>query len=123
MMKSVVLAFSLLAASMVSTKADELRCTFQNRYACRPGGCERMLTEGDPTFVILRMHANQYGRCTKTCDWYPLTVQPNGMFLNLGFRPGGVEGAKMSQDGSLFVETISIVDTLIVSYGNCRRVS
>jgi hypothetical protein len=35
----------------------------------------------------------------------------------------GIQGAKMSLDGSLFIETISITDTLIVSYGTCQRVS
>jgi hypothetical protein len=112
---------SLTLASAVAEQADEFRCTFQSRYVCRPGGCEPMLAETDPAFVILRMDANQYGRCTKTCDWYPMTVQPNGVFFDLGFRPGGVQGAKMSQDGSLFIETVSIMDAVIVSHGACKR--
>jgi hypothetical protein len=111
---------SLLLIS-ASAQADELRCDFQSRYAGRPGGCEPMPTEGDPTFVILRMDANQYGRCdAKSCDWFPLTTSRRGEFLDLDFS-AGVQGAKMSQDGSLIIETISIMDMVIVSYGACQR--
>jgi len=113
---------SLLLVSAVPAQADELRCAFQSRQQCSPNGC--ISVDPSTAFVILRMDAGKYGRCdgSQECVWYPLTVQRSGAFLNLNFSVG-IQGAKMSQDGSLFIETVSLLDTLIVSYGNCRRVS
>src|SRR5262245_44095437 len=113
LMKPAILVSSLLAASMAPAKAEELRCSFQSRYVCSPRGC----TPIDPSgvFIMLRIDAGRYGRCdgAKPCDWYPLTVSPSGGFLNLDFS-SGVQGAKMSQDGSLFIETATLLETLFV---------
>ncbi len=33
----------------------------------------------------------------------------------------GIQGAKMSLDGSLFIETVSIMDEVWVNFGCCER--
>jgi hypothetical protein len=119
-MKPTCALVSLLLISAVSAQADELRCTFRSRYICSPDRC----AAADPStaFVILRMETGQYGRCDgspQRCDWYPLTIQQGGLFLNLSFSVG-VQGAKMSQDGNLFIETVSVGDAVLVSYGGCQ---
>ena len=110
----------LLLAVVMPAGAAELRCTFQSRQICDPRGC----LPGDPStaFVTLRLKERQYGRCrgTRACDWYPMRVQRGGDYLHLDFSDG-VQGAKMSLDGSLFIETVSLMDKVWVSFGRCER--
>src|SRR4051794_5429628 len=118
-MKKLSLLPSIVALTLpTSAWSDELRCTFQSRQVCAPSGC----VPGDSStgFIILQPQANKYGRCggAKPCDWYPMLVQQSGAFVNIDFATG-VQGAKMSQDGSLFIETIFLTDKVIVSYGSC----
>jgi len=118
-MKKLFLLLAITATTFPAVaRSAEFRCTFQSRQTCNPSGC----VPSDPTtsFVIIRPEANQYGRCggSKPCDWYPMTTQQSGIFFNIDFATG-VQGAKMSQDGSLFIETISVMDTVIISYGHC----
>ena len=112
-MRSVaVIGGSILLSVSAGAAQTELRCTFQSRYACSPGRCEPI--DSSAMFVMLRMDTGQYGRCDgspPSCDWYPMTIQRSGAFLNLNFSTG-IQGAKMREDGSLFIETISAMDAV-----------
>ncbi|WP_431858763.1 hypothetical protein [Azospirillum sp.] len=119
-MKTLSLLFAIAVITLpTAVWSAEVRCTFQSRQTCDPTGC--VPTDPTTSFVTLRTDSNQYGRCggTKPCDWYPMTVQQSGAFSNIDFATG-VQGAKMTQDGSLFIETVSLMDKVIVSYGRCN---
>lgn len=73
-------------------------------------------------YVSVNIAERSYGRCDdkRPCDWYPMSVHPAGNFVDLDFRPG-LQGARMSVDGSIFIETANVLNSVIVSYGTCAE--
>lgn len=118
-MRSTYVVILLVLTLAAPAAADGMRCTFQSRQVCDPSGC----TPGDPasTFVLLRLDEQQYGRCDgkRSCDWYPMRVQQGGNYLNLDFA-NGVQGAKLNLNGHTFIETVSVMDRVLISFGRCQ---
>lgn len=121
-LRSIAALAFVLAVSVLNvptfTMAAEMRCDFHARHACTARGCSPIMPSD--IYVRLNMAERRYGRCDdkRPCDWYPMSVHAAGGFVDLDFRPG-LQGAKMSADGSIFIEITSALDAIVVSYGSC----
>lgn len=70
---------------------------------------------------MLRLEDGQYGRCDseRACDWYPLHTRQDRGYLHLDFS-NGVQGAKLALYNRSFIETVSVLDMVMVSFGQCQ---
>jgi hypothetical protein len=110
----------VLGTIAVPSLAGEMRCTFAARHSCDATGCKSI----DPAqvYTVLDFSTARYGRCGdgKPCNWHAMKAVRDGAFVNINFAPGP-QAAKMSLDGTTFVETVSALDVVIVSFGTCAH--
>lgn len=110
-----VLAMSQLGASSVG--AEEWYCSPTVKFYCERKGCKNI----QPTvWVTLDFSTQSYGRCDKQgCDQYSMTSSVSGIYI-LAVAQGGTI-LKMMNDGSEFVEVVSLGTTTYISFGSCER--
>lgn len=119
--------FTSVAASVLSgsillvmpATAQVLRCDIGSKFQCDAGsGCKQAKT-GIWNFVDLARRT--IARCDpKGCDTYPAQFAVSGAFINIGLPDRGMM-AKLSSDGTTFVETATLANTVFVSFGVCRQ--
>jgi hypothetical protein len=103
---------------MVSTAAAVTTCTVTEKYSCSPGnGCKSILPA-----VEVRIDWNEklYSRCDKKgCDDLKMNFSVSGDFINIDI-PEHSALAKISKDGSSYLEVVTLMTTAVVSHGSCR---
>lgn len=97
-------------------KADQLRCDVKSKFACDAAGCK---PNALGVWSVMDFARKTYARCdTKGCDPYPANYSRSGMFVNIDV-PGRGMIAKISEDGSTFVEVVTAGTSVLLSYGSC----
>jgi hypothetical protein len=93
-------------------------CTVDQKLSCSAAvGCQSIKNS-----IIIRIDWNQgsYSRCdAKGCDDFSMQFLPSGDFINVDVTGHGML-AKISKNGASFTEVITIMETAIVSFGNCK---
>ena len=105
--------FPSLAAAQV------LRCDIASKYRCdASGGCQKVAAG---VWNIVNFPRQTVSRCdSKGCDTYSAQFVTSGAFINIALPANGML-AKMSSDGSMFLETATLMGTALVSFGACRE--
>ncbi|MEJ2121955.1 MAG: hypothetical protein P8Z76_14870 [Alphaproteobacteria bacterium] len=115
-MRLLAVMFIALVATMPA-HAAAMRCDMSKKFACTAGGCRDNAITG---WNVVDFKTNRFSRCDrKGCDHYPMTVKRSGLFLNIEI-PGRAMFAKMSVDGSKYLEVVSLGTSVLVSYGSCK---
>jgi len=98
-------------------RALRWQCSPATKFQCKKEGCEAI----QPTvWVTLDFQTSSYSRCDrKGCDRYEMQESVSGIytFVSLVDRQGTL--FKVVNDGSEFVEVITLGTTLMSSYGSC----
>ena len=115
-MRCLVLAFVMLGIALPASAAP-MRCNITKKFACNPGGCRE--TKGT-IWNLIDFKAGRFSRCDKKgCDHYPMSPSKSGIYVNIVI-PARAMFAKMSRDGSEYVEVVSLRTLVLVSYGSCK---
>lgn len=113
-----ILGCCVLLAAAASSHAMELRCEIDEKHYCEQGaGCKEV-----PATIwnFVNLDNATYRRCdTSGCDEYRAKVSAAGVYYVIDL-PGHGTLAKMSLDGSVFVEVATLVGTVYTSFGSCR---
>ena len=105
------------AAFVWPAMATSIRCDISTKYACNRDGCT---PNARTVWNLVDVDRSQYSRCDgKGCDEFQMVQSASGIFVNIDVPGRGVL-AKMSRDGSLFVEVTTLADNVLVSFGACR---
>lgn len=107
-----------LVAALPSVALAETTCTVTEKMQCSAGsGCAKI----EPKIVIrLDRAAGTYSRCdAKGCDDYRAQFFDSGVFVNIALPERGVL-AKMSVDGSIFTEVVTLTGVVLLSFGSCN---
>ena len=112
----IVMVLAMMAASL-PVSAASLRCDNSAKYACRPSGCERI---DNTNWNMVDLDAGRFSSCDKNgCDHYNMAASYGGVFIYIDV-PGREMLVKMSLDGSIYVEVVTLVTLVLVSYGTCE---
>jgi len=107
----------LLSAGAGSASAA-ITCTISEKLLCNPGeGCAAIKNS-----IVVRIDFDKqvYSRCdAKGCDDYIGQFSKSGVFINIGMPDKGML-AKLSSDGSSFLEVVTLMTATFVSYGSCE---
>ena len=115
-MRAIVIVLLVLGA-VSSARSAELRCEIRAKYACSPLGCQESTIT---VWNLIDLDALRFSRCDqKGCDHYTITTSVSGIFMNIEV-PGHGMLARMSHDGSQYVEVVTLGTDVLVSYGSCR---
>ena len=114
---TLILTATILMGSVSVVRAAEMRCIIHSKEACDSAGCKKVA----PTiWSVIDLEKKRYSRCdSKGCDHYKMSVKKSGVYLNLEI-PGKATFAKMSKDGSDFLEVATLGTTALVSHGSCK---
>ena len=94
-----------------------LRCDISSKFACGPDGC---IKNALGIWNLIDFDASQFSRCDRNgCDHYSMTHTVSGLFSNIDI-PGRGMLAKVSLDGSQYVEVVTLGTDVLVSYGSCK---
>lgn len=111
----------LIVAGAGPASAVVLRCEPKERWVCAMGyDCKSNAQLRVPidTWALYDTDRKSYGRCgVQSCDWYGVTETRSGVFTNIEI-PGKAAFAKIGPEG-VFVEVISQVTGVWISYGRC----
>ena len=101
-----------------SASAQALRCDIATKYRCdASGGCQKVAAS---VWNIIDVAKQTIARCdAKGCDTYSAQFAVSGDFVNIALPMNGML-AKMSSDGSSFMETATLTGVALVSFGSCR---
>lgn len=97
--------------------AVPLECVIAKKYSCSVMECKAVSAT-----VINRidLRGRTYARCdARGCDTYDAVVTVAGVMVTIDV-PGRGMFARMTADGSEFVEVVSLLTSTLVSYGSCR---
>ena len=114
-------AAMLLGVALLSTQlAAQQRfiCEIDSKFSCSAGsGCSDSKLG---IWNVVDFGAGTFQRCDRNgCDSYPMAPIQSGLFINF-MIPERAMFAKMSGDGSQYVEVVSIATDVLVSFGSCR---
>jgi hypothetical protein len=111
---------ALIAILVIATPAVaiEVKCEIASKYACSRSGCqENQIT----VWNIIDAQAGRFSRCDrKGCDHLEAGFSESGIYVNI-WMPKKAMFAKLSLDGSDYVEVVSLGTNVLVSYGECKR--
>ena len=109
----VLLLTGLWAAS---ANASTLRCTHVTKQFCDADGCNRIEPK---TYNTISTDPALFSRCDSIgCDGYEYVVTRSGVYLTFEV-PGRGLMAKMSEDGSEYVEIATLTTGVYISHGYC----
>ena len=110
-------AAALLCAAQAHAIA--LRCEVASRFVCEPGGCRAQEAR---VWNMIDFDTSRFSRCDRSgCDHYEMLVARSGIYWNIE-APARSLFAKVSDDGSSFIEVAAVQAFVQVSYGSCQRV-
>jgi len=102
---------------MVGLARGETICTITEKLQCAQGhGCQSMKN----TIVVrIDMERQIYSRCdAKGCDEYQPQFTVSGEFINIAVPANGFL-AKLTNDGSSFIEVATLRTAVFLSFGFC----
>ena len=116
-MKSILTIIAAIFATVSFADAQNLRCEITTKHYCTADrGCSATST---PVFNRINFNRETYARCDASgCDEYDAVLRSSGIFTLIEV-PGKDILAKMSRDGSMFVEVVTLATDVYVSFGSC----
>ena len=115
-----VMALSLLAIGTPAVaSAEPLRCDIFKKFRCdATDGCKR---GANTRWNLVDTERQKFSRCENNfgCDDHDAHITRSGVFLKIEV-PGKGLIAKLSDDGSQFVEIITLGTAVHVSFGTCK---
>ena len=116
---SILVASVALGGLPSMVQAQVLRCDIASKYQCdAPGGCQKVRAG---VWNIVDVPKQTFARCdAKGCDKYPAQFSVAGAFISIALPQNGML-AKISSDGSMFLETATLMSTALASFGACRE--
>ena len=120
--RSVLSLLTLLLGTSLGSQpaaAQVLRCDIATKYQCDAGsGCQRA---APGLWNVIDLQKQTISRCdSKGCDTYPARFAVSGAYINIALPERGMM-AKLASDGSTFMETASLTNAVLVSFGSCKR--
>jgi hypothetical protein len=116
----------LLAALSTPTVTNaqevlKLECAIKETFVCEAGAACRALPA--EVWNVIDTAGSSYARCSDSrgCDNYDARVSYSGDFVNIEVPRRGII-ATVSRGGA-FHEVASILHTVLVSFGTCKRTS
>ncbi len=110
----VVLAF---VRATGTSHAAEVRCDIQSKMNCSPSGCS---DNALGAWNLIDFDSSRISRCDKNgCDHYTMTVTRSGAYLNIEVPGRGIL-VKMREDGSDYLEVVTLGTIALVSHGTCK---
>jgi hypothetical protein len=94
-------------------------CKVDEKQSCSAGdGCQAVENK---IIVRIDLEKGTYSRCdAKGCDDFSAHFSLSGDFI-IADVPGRGMFAKMSKNGSSYVEVVSLMTTILVSFGSCQN--
>ena len=115
-MRALVVGLLVLVAALPAW-ATEVHCEIEAKYACNSSGCRE---NAIAVWNLIDLDALRFSRCDQMgCDHYTITTSVSGAFMNIEV-PGHGMLARVSHDGSQYVEIVTLGTDVLVSYGSCR---
>ena len=115
-----VIALSLLAvANSAVASAEPLSCTIFKKFHCdATSGCKR---GPNARWNVVDPERQTFSRCEGNfgCEDRQAQMTRSGNFLNIEV-PGDGLVAKLSDDGSQFIEIVTLGSAVHVSFGSCQ---
>ena len=94
-----------------------MRCEIASKFSCTSAGCA---TTKPSVFNIIDLELGKFSRCDANgCDEYSANVSRSGAYIIVDV-PGRGTMAKLSADGTEYVEVATLGTTVLVSFGACR---
>ncbi len=117
-MRILVLMVVLLMGNSSMALAQELRCDIVTKFFCgADSGCQKNEVS---VWNTVDLDTQEFSRCDQNgCDTYPVSTTPSGKFTIIDV-PGHGMFAKMTADGSDYVEVVSVLTGVLVSFGQCH---
>ncbi len=113
-----IVALLVATFTPLSGSAQVLRCDIATKHRC--DASDGWLRVAVSVRIILDVKGQTVTRCdVGGCASYPAQFAVSGVFTNIAVPTGGMH-AKMSNDGTTFVETATLADTVLVSFGACK---
>jgi hypothetical protein len=112
-------ALIICILSPVQAHAARWRCDITEKWNSQPGqgGCQAAVT-GIVNYIDTDQ--SKYSRCDqKGCDTFDAQLSTSGAFTHVDLTGRGVF-AKMATDGSMFLETATLMMMTLVSFGKCK---
>jgi hypothetical protein len=116
----------LLAALSIPTVTNaqevlKLECAIKETFVCEAGAACRALPA--EVWNVIDTAGSSYARCSDSrgCDNYDARVSYSGDFVNIEVPGRGIT-ATVSRGGA-FHEVASILHSVLVSFGICKRIS
>jgi hypothetical protein len=117
MKRQIIIFFGLMAAASPAL-AETFRCDIKEKHYCT---AREVCKSINPT-IYNRIDFSQetYSRCDKAgCDTYKASFSRSGIYIIIDV-PGRGLFAKLSVDGSEFLEVATLLTKTYVSFGSCR---
>jgi hypothetical protein len=112
-----VVSVAVVSVLVSPVVAAPLRCDISTKYACNRDGCR---PDARTIWNLVDVDRSRYSRCdSKGCDDLQMVQSASGIFLNIDV-PGKGMLAKMSRDGSSFIEVVTLADYVLISFGSCH---
>lgn len=90
-------------------------CDISAQFSCDKGECKKVRPA---VWISIDFSTKKYQRCdTKGCDSRPLATSTSGIYTNIFFAPGTF--FKAVNDGSEFVEVVSLGTAILNGFGKC----
>jgi hypothetical protein len=112
-------ALIICILSPVEAHAARWRCDITEKWNCQPGqgGCQAAVI-GVANYIDT--DHGKYSRCDqKGCDTFDAHLSTSGIYMHIDL-PGRGVFAKMATDGSMFLETATLMMMTLVSFGKCK---
>ena len=111
------LALCCLCSMAKAQPSGKMICRISYKQECDGSSCRRVKAT---IWNLIDFDNRRYSRCDrKGCDRYKMVFRISGLFVNITTaRPRGML-AKMTIDGSRFIEVATIGTAALVSYGRC----
>jgi hypothetical protein len=107
----------LVVMSSIAARAEPMRCEIASKFSCSPAGCT---TNKPSVFNIIDIELGKFSRCDANgCDEYSANFSRSGAYIIVDV-PGRGTMAKLSADGTEYVEVATLGTTVLVSFGACR---
>lgn len=113
-----LLGLVAIVCSATASFAQPVRCDITAKFACSSTGCQPNRLG---VFNRIDLDRRKFSRCdSRGCDDYDAVIQRSGEFILIDV-PGRGIFAKLSTDGSEFVEVTSLGTSILASFGSCRQ--
>lgn len=116
--RAILVVATFVVLLPLPASAQVLRCDIATKYRCDArGGCQKVAAS---VWNIIDVARQTIARCdAKGCDTYAAQFAVSGDFVNIALPKNGML-AKVSSDGSSFMETATLTGIALVSFGSCR---